>query len=146
MVCKNCGTQNVEGTKVCVKCGNVMEGAPEVVTPTQSADSNQVNLEVNNVAVTQNQNNVVTSNGTTTESVSQSAVNAQNNTGNKINVSIFRSYWDVIRSIILKPLSGLKEEINKFNDIKDSAIFALIVSVVALVLSFIKSVLSVVRV
>ncbi len=145
MLCKNCGTQNVEGAKFCVKCGNTLEEISQINASVQNSESTVIN-QAGVSADVQNQNNV--NSAPVINTTTQSTVEIQNNV-NVNNVkkdSIFRGYWNVIRTIILKPFTGLKEEIGKFNEIKDSAIFALIVSAVALVLSFIKSVISVVRV
>lgn len=62
---------------------------------------------------------------------------------NKISV---KDYISVIKAVILKPFTGLKEEINKISNILSAGILALIISGIATLLTLIKTIITTVRV
>ena len=56
-------------------------------------------------------------------------------------VSIMECF-SIILAVILKPFTALQEKLNKFNELKNSAILALVVSVVATLINLIKTMLN----
>lgn len=140
MNCPNCGTSNNVGSKFCIRCGQSLEGiqsfteqsvqtvempfqevSPQSInnTPVQGADNFQPNI------------------------VSQQPVNT--NIASEVKVS-FMGYFFIILAVILKPFTAFKEEINKFNSFKNSAIMSLIVSGAATLINLITKMLNVVMV
>lgn len=65
------------------------------------------------------------------------------NANNKIS---FKDYFSVISAAILKPFTGLKEEINKISNILSAGILALIIAGIATLLTLIKTIITTVRV
>ena len=64
----------------------------------------------------------------------------------KDNKVSFKDYFSVIKAIILKPFTGLKDEINKISNILSAGILALIISAIATILNLIKTIITTVRV
>ena len=64
----------------------------------------------------------------------------------KDNKVSFKDYFSVIKAIILKPFTGLKDEINKISNILSAGILALIIAAIATILTLIKTIITTVRV
>lgn len=64
----------------------------------------------------------------------------------KDNKVSFKDYFSVIKAIILKPFTGLKDEINKISNILKAGILALIIAAIATILTLIKTIITTVRV
>ena len=64
----------------------------------------------------------------------------------KDNKVSFKYYFSVIKAIILKPFTGLKDEINKISNILSAGILALIIAAIATILTLIKTIITTVRV
>ena len=107
MICPNCGTENVNDSKLCAKCGNSIE--------------NTIAKEYTN--------------NETLENI--------NNTNTKIS---FKDYLNIIKTVITKPFTGLKGEINKINNILSASVLALIISGIATIFTLIKTIITTVRV
>lgn len=153
MICKNCGMQNNEGSKFCVKCGHSLsaEGLQEASTY-EELNLNPMKNEMHKT------DNVTVAPVSQTElflqkqqqQPQQNNNNINNNSSNEIpkpskKVSIMQ-YFFVILAVILKPFTSLKEEAHKFDDFKNSAILSLIVSIIATLVTLIKTMITTVRV
>ncbi len=156
MICNKCGMQNMNGTKFCVKCGNalVSQTVNQQVYQTTGYQNSSVN-PVNN----QTQNSVSNSNmGQTTSQqytnsnvsypkVDQTVMNQhyQKNYENTSDITVSECLASSI-AFLLKPDSTLKEESSKFDNIKNSMIMTIVVSVLATLFSLIQTMFNVVRV
>ena len=69
--------------------------------------------------------------------------NTSVNTGNSI---AFTSYFFIMLSVLLKPFTTFKEELNKFSSFKNSAILSVLISGIATIVNLLKTMLSVVQV
>lgn len=149
MNCSNCGTFNQEGSKFCIKCGqNLISSADNNVTPIETNDVIETPALNNNVSETniQNTNVVETQTNSTQYNYSQNG-STTNNTTNQVDAKIsFMGYFFMIIAIILKPFTSLKEELNKFNGFKNSAVLSLIVSGTATIINLLSTMWSAVRV
>ncbi|MCI8446682.1 MAG: zinc-ribbon domain-containing protein [Bacilli bacterium] len=128
MICSNCGTQNAEESKFCIKCGNQLQ-----MNYSQTEQNmNMINNEQPVIVQTQNyqQQNI--------------SVNNLNNS-KKIKLSI-GEYFHIIFSTILKPSTTFKEKLNEFENIKNSIVIALIISCIATLVTLVKTMISAVRV
>lgn len=123
MNCKNCGTLNNQGAKFCVKCGQMLENNFQTSnTFSQQASTIQnVNPQPINNTQIQNTNNIQYNSN---QNVNTN-IQMNNNENSKIS---FMSYIFIMLSVILKPFTAFKEELNKFNSFKNSAFMSLIVS------------------
>lgn len=140
MNCPNCGTSNNVGSKFCIRCGQSLEGIQSfteqsvqtVEMPFQEVSSQSINNTpvqgVDNL-----QSNIV----------SQQPMNT--NIASEVKVS-FMGYFFIILAVILKPFTAFKEELNKFNSFKNSAIMSLIVSGAATLINLITTMLNAVMV
>lgn len=140
MNCPNCGTSNNVGSKFCIRCGQSLEGAQ--VSTEQSVQSTETSFQevpsqpINNTP-SQSENNFQTSATPQPQMNTTTAPAAQ--------VS-FMGYFFIILAVILKPFTAFKEELNKFNGFKNSAILSIIVSGVATIVNLITSMLNAVMV
>ena len=118
MICPNCGQQNMDGSNFCIKCGKELG----VVTfaPSQNTVQNTVsqNVTLNNVQPT---GEVVSSNVKAHSSVS------------------FKSFFLSILHVFVKPFSSMKEEVSKYSVLKNSIFLSLIVSVIAVLISLVRT-------
>lgn len=119
----------------------------QVTQQTQNINSNysQPNMNTNYSQEIPVNNNVNYQNNIYTQPAQPNYNNIQSNSVKAESVSI-GSIFFIILAFMLKPFTALKEELNKFNSFKNSAILALIVSGCATIMSLIKEMLSVVRV
>lgn len=131
MICPNCGTQNSEVSKFCIKCGNQLSNVVSKEPNLQSA-----------VLSTQPQQQAY-------REIQQQEMNPNfsSNTSTKSNkkMSITECFY-VILAVILKPFTSFQEELNGFDDFKNSAMLSLIVSCVATIISLVKTMIQTVRV
>ena len=149
MNCSNCGTYNQEGSKFCIKCGqNLVNSADNNVTPVETNDVIETPTLNNNVSETNIQNaNVVENQTNTTQYNYSQNVSTTNTTTNQVAAKVsFMGYFFMIIAIILKPFTSLKEELNKFNGFKNSAVLSLIVSGTATIINLLSTMWSAVRV
>lgn len=112
MICPKCGANNIDGSSFCIKCGlnlkETINPTPIVNEPTYVSEQN-VNTQVNN--------NVNYMNNTTN--------NSNNSKGVKTSI---KDYISPILAVITNPSKTINEDINNFNEFKDTAIMSLIVS------------------
>ncbi|MBQ3511575.1 MAG: hypothetical protein IJA30_07480 [Bacilli bacterium] len=136
MNCPNCGTSNNVGSKFCIRCGQSLEGV-QVSTeqPIQSSETSSQEVSsqpINNTPI-QNENNFQTN------VAPQQPMNTNAAPAAKVS---FMGYFFIILAVILKPFTAFKEELNKFNSFKNSAIMSLIVSGVGTLINLITTMLN----
>ena len=120
MNCPRCRTANAAGSQFCIGCGIQLEQLEPNLAPNMSLE-----------------------NTTRTESIpSQTQYFSFQNSGSQT-MSI-TNYLFIILAIILKPFTAFKEEINKLDTFKNSAIFVGLISFFATTLSTIKAAIGVV--
>ena len=125
MICPNCNSNIIEGSSFCVKCGaNLKEF--------QSQQSN-----INNNVLTPPEQ---TMNIQQEQSIQQPMNNQQNNSVSAKPLN----YLMYIFAILLKPFKCFKEEESKLCNTKTSLVFSSIVAVAMMVISLIKTMISVV--
>lgn len=140
MICPKCGAQVIDGSTFCIKCGCNMKETSVPVFENNNTVPNSINLgtQINSVP----ENNVVQNiniEGSTLQR--EPIVNEVNN----INIS-FVDYLLIILSVLIKPFTTLKNELNKFNTFKNSLFLSLIVSGSMTIINFIKNILAVIKV
>nr|MDE6141419.1 hypothetical protein [Bacilli bacterium] len=128
MICLNCKTENTEGAKYCIKCVSILE---------KNHDQNNMQEYNNEQQIMENAQNLVYA-----ENNQSINLNSQN-VSDKVSI---KEYFFIVLAVILKPFTAFKEEINRFNNIKNSAILAVIISALATFLTLLKTMYSVVRV
>lgn len=143
MNCPNCGTSNNVGSKFCIRCGQSLESS-QVSTeqPVQTIETSFQEVPsqpINNTSI-QNESNFQTF-ATPTQTMNTSI----NSNVSAAKVS-FAGYFFIILAVILKPFTAFKEELNKFNGFKNSAVMSLIVSGVATLINLITTMLKAVMV
>lgn len=166
MICPNCGTMNGENSKFCIKCGsNLVNNVSNQNNISMNNTSDQLQTQtvgnsfsnVNNQNVQQASETVFNSQTMTQDFINNSNINNNNNgiNNNTINTTnnigsstkiAFANYFYILLAVILKPFTAFKEELTKFNEFKNSAMLALIVSGVATLITLFKTMLNVVRV
>lgn len=136
MNCPNCGTSNNVGSKFCIRCGQNLESTQvfteQSVQPTEALFQEVPLQSINNTSVPSNNNfqtNMAQSQSINTNTTSEAKVS-------------FIGYFFIILAVILKPFTAFKEELNKFNDFKNSAMMSLIVSGVAALINLITTMLN----
>ena len=150
MICPNCGAQNIDGSNFCIKCGKPIENTNPII-------NNNVNVFATNTPIepagvqspVQNtmQNQTVVSNTKTVieQPAPAKAVPNAGSVGTSQHTSttnVFISMFEVIK----KPFTAMKEELPKFNNIKNSILLAIIVTLIATIASLIQTMITVVRV
>lgn len=126
MICPICGTQNTEGSRFCVRCGNNLN---------ITSQSNQVNEQQNIINNEPQQMNYAESN-----------YNSNNyQQPEEINTNEKMQYLFVIIAVILKPFTAFKEEVHKFNNFKNSIIMSLIMALLATILVLVQTMFTAVR-
>lgn len=147
MICQNCGTQNVDNSKFCIKCGlpfnvsNVPNNNQSInMQEKSSINISQQQQSLNNIQQPLN-NNIGINN------ISETTIQIINNTSKTENVKMnFIDYFTIILAVLLKPFTSLKEKLNNFNEFQNSAILSVIVSVIAMLITLVKTIISTVRV
>ncbi|MBD9085600.1 hypothetical protein EGP64_02915 [bacterium] len=156
MICNKCGIQNMNGTKFCVKCGNalVSQTVNQQVYQTtgyQNSSVNPVNNQTQNSVSNSNMGQTMsqqyTNSNVSNPNVNQTVMNQQyqKNYGNTSGITVSECLASSI-AFLLKPDSTLKEESSKFDNIKNSMIMTIVVSVLATLFSLIQTMFNVVRV
>ncbi len=131
MNCPNCGTSNNVGSKFCIRCGQNLESTQ--VSTEQSVQTTETLFQevplqsINNTSIPSENNFQV--------NVAQSQP-MNTNTSPAAKVS-FMGYFFIILAVILKPFTAFKEELNKFNNFKNSAMMSLVVSGVGTLINLI---------
>lgn len=138
MNCSNCGFLNNPNAKFCVKCGQSLENV-------NGGNGSQDVLVNNAVQTLEMQNNSMNSNVSSSISnvTASSTLNQTVHVNQKISLI---NYFYVILAVIIKPFTTFKEELNKFSHLKNSAIIALIVSIIATLVRLLTVMFNVVRV
>ncbi len=139
MICQNCRTNNNEGNKFCVKCGNPLTNNNPINNKQMNNNLNNINNQ--NMVNNNMNNNMVNNNVNMRQPMNQN----KNNGNNEIKVS-FGDYFKIIIAFLTKPFNALKNENNKFSNFKNSFILSIIVSILFTIISFIKTIISTVRV
>lgn len=129
MNCQNCGTQNVQGAKFCIKCGGSLEMQSNNNLVNQSANMN-VQSAVNNQLV----HNV------------QSNNQSQQVNNNQVKNNIFLNFIMFIVNMLYKPVSTFKDEENRLSDTKNVLILSLIVTVFMTIANLVRTMISSMRV
>ena len=119
MYCPKCGTQNNENAKFCSSCGYLLMQA------TQTSEE-----QVKTVPPVKED--------TSTEEKKKTVNTVQPTDKKSTNVQ----YFFVMLAALLKPATVLKEDLNKFNQIKSSAIMTLIITAIATIVKLITSMIS----
>lgn len=143
MNCPNCGTSNNVGSKFCIKCGQSLayvQSQVEQPVPQSESLYQEVPMQNMNSISIQNENNFHT-----TVTPTQNMNTLVNNNVSVAKVS-FMEYFFIILAVILKPFTAFKEELNKFNGFKNSALMSLIVSGGATLINLITTMLNAVMV
>lgn len=125
MICSKCGTNNNEGSKFCIKCGNPLD--------------NNVNLNNQDMNNMQNTTNVVNNN----VNVAQ-PINMMPNGQVVMNNADSMNFMKYLGKSIIKPFQSYAEEEQKFT-IKNVSILSLIVVVITLVCSLIVEIIDTVK-
>ncbi len=136
MVCQKCGTQNLENSKFCIKCGTNMSSE----TMTNTVSNLQPNMNTMNSQPSYNDLN-----STQTQSINDQQPPSVNSNTHIPSMSISSCFFFIL-AVILKPFTAFKEELSKLDSFKNSAIIALIVSIFATIASLVKTMLNVVMV
>lgn len=152
MLCIKCGTQNNDASKFCIGCGhNLLESQTNQTFNSvnssnieQSSQMNytqpsQMNYDQPSAYTNYNQMQPLQ----TGYAQSSTQTNSYNNTSVKMSIS---EYFFILLAVILKPFTAFKQELNKFNSFKNSAVMALIVSIIATLASLVKTMINAVRV
>ena len=135
MTCPNCGTNNVDGSSFCIKCGANLN-------PTQSTiqTSVETNQNVNNMNLQQQlqpqTNNAQTNNNQQVQPIATETSSSASTL----------NYLMYIIAIILKPLKTFKEEESKLNNSKISFVLTFVVSGVMTIINLINTIFVTVRV
>lgn len=171
MICSKCGMQNMNGTKFCVKCGNslttqtvnysqlnqntgyqnvqptsqqpyqnVSYQSTQPINQNSSYQSTNINQQMNqNIGQTS-----INSNMTQQTQTSGSYTNQYKN--NKSTSKTIIGFISTILAVVLKPYTTFKEELDNYDDFKNSAILSLIISIGATLISLITTMINAVRV
>ena len=134
MNCSNCGTYNDPQSKVCIKCGNILN-ADNLNQPTEL--NQNINSQQSYQQPPQNQMQ---------QPINQQPINNVQ-TIQSANVSTSPlNYLKYLITILLKPFQCYKEEESKLNNGKNSIILTLIITVIMTLLNLIQTIISTVRV
>ncbi len=136
MICQNCGTQNVENSRFCIKCG----------LPLSSIETQNMNGSVNNNPSFQPQLNsdmINNTNNPSVNSIHQQPVTSSQNAS--VRMSLIE-YFKTLFAVILKPFTTFKNEISKFDNFKNSAILSIIIAIFSTVVSLLNTMYNTVRV
>ena len=159
MICSKCGMQNMNGTKFCVKCGNSLTTQTvnysqlnqntgyQNVQPTSQQPYQNVSYQSTNINQQMNQNIGQTSINSNMAQQTQTAgsyINQYKN--NKSTSKTITGFISTILAVVLKPYTAFKEELDDYDDFKNSAILSLIISIGATLISLITTMINAVRV
>lgn len=136
MNCPNCGTSNNVGSKFCIRCGQNLESTQ--ISTEQSVQTTETSFQ--EVPLQSINNTSIPSENNFQANVAQSQP-VNTNTTPVAKVS-FMGYFFIILAVILKPFTAFKEELNKFNNFKNSAMMSLVVSGVGTLINLITTMLN----
>ena len=120
IVCSSCGTENEPNALFCVKCGASLQSQPNNEPATSVIDKAE---EGNGLVATPVENQTVSASPTGS-------------------LNYFKYIWEAL----IKPFDSFKKEEDKFENIKNTGIHALIVVGATLIFQIISGIISVVRV
>lgn len=136
MNCPNCGTSNNVGSKFCIRCGQNLESTQ--ISTEQSVQTTETSFQ--EVPLQSINNTSIPSENNFQANVAQSqSVNTNTTPAAKVS---FMGYFFIILAVILKPFTAFKEELNKFNNFKNSAMMSLVVSGVGTLINLITTMLN----
>lgn len=136
MNCPNCGTSNNVGSKFCIRCGQNLESTQ--ISTEQSVQTTETSFQ--EVPLQSINNTSIPSENNFQANVAQSQpVNTNTTPAAKVS---FMGYFFIILAAILKPFTAFKEELNKFNNFKNSAMMSLVVSGVGTLINLITTMLN----
>lgn len=145
MTCPKCGSNNIDGSSFCIKCGTNLKEMQQS-TPINNApvqNNQQMNIQqeqpIYEQPSTYNQQTVQ----------QQPAYNQQNvqQVSNNANVSTASlNYLMYVIAILLKPFKSFKDEEAKLNNAKTSIVLTLIISGIMTIIKLVKTIFSTVRV
>lgn len=136
MNCPNCGTSNNVGSKFCIRCGQNLESTQ--ISTEQSVQTTETSFQ--EVPLQSINNTSIPSENNFQANVAQSQpVNTNTTPAAKVS---FMGYFFIILAVILKPFTAFKEELNKFNNFKNSAMMSLVVSGVGTLINLITTMLN----
>lgn len=144
MICSKCGTQNVEESKFCIGCGNNLELYKQQTQYTSMQNQNSAYQQ----PIQQNvnmMNNVEPISQQTQYNDYQQQNISTSNSNISVSMSISECFF-VVLAVILKPFTTFKEELNKLDDFKNSIILSLFISIIATLITLVKTMFSIVRV
>ena len=167
MNCSKCGTFNNSGSKFCIGCGSSLETETINYGGNQNSGSiHQPTSFVQPETISQPQfqqsssfvqpESLSPQEPVANDEITQHSININNNSmssnikiapndGKNIKVS-FMGYFFIILAVLLKPFTSLKEELNKFEGFKNSAILSLIISGSATIINLLTTMFNAVRV
>jgi len=135
MLCHNCGMQNADTSKFCIKCGS----------PLINCDPTNINQPaMNNSPLDQQFNNNQPIN--TVEPILNQTYSTTPPSQNTISNMSFGEYFKVLISIMLKPFTAFNTEISKFDNFKNSALLSFIIAIFAMVATLLKTMYNTVKV
>lgn len=152
MICPNCGAQNIDGSNFCIKCGKPIENTNPVINNNENVFNSTAPVEPTGMQskvqnTVQHQTGVpnteaVVEQHQTTPTVTVPDTGSIGATQHTSTTNAFVSMFKVIK----KPFTAMKEELPKFNNIKKSAVLAIIVTLIATIASLIQTMFNSVRV
>lgn len=155
MICNNCGTQNNEGAKFCIRCGNMLINSQNLANENNIMQNSATNFETNNInnmmtSTSINQENLQQQNNYINQQPMQQPINGQvqfeNSKSDNVAKITIGEAFKLIVAIILKPFTAFKEENKKFENFSNSLIVSIIISVVVTLISLLKTMYETVKV
>lgn len=162
MTCTKCGTNNIDGSSFCIKCGsnlNVLQETESVnEVPVQTEQNNNFQQQSIEQPINGQQPYYDQSQQNNQQQPVQQPINGQqpyyNQSQNNYNQSVIATnantnplnYLMFIVAILLKPFKSFKEEETKLDNSKTSFVFALIVIGIMTVVNLINTIFSKVHV
>ena len=152
MICNKCGTQNNEGAKFCIRCGNPLITDQVGINQNNLMQNNELNYQTNSTFANtyDNQENSGLYNNIGNQPINPQPVYNQqtiHKTGDNLNVSSSPlNYLMYIIAILIKPFKSFNEEESKLNNTKTSIILAVIISGIMTIINLIKTIFTTVRV
>lgn len=139
MLCPNCGTQNIDGSRFCMKCGADMANVNAQVDQGANMQQPMMNQTMPNVAPVTPDINVNAMGGI--QQPIEAPINPIPNNTNVQKMS-FGAYFLFIFEVIKKPITTLKNKSQELDDFKNSGILAAIAIVAAMLLNLISTMIS----
>lgn len=146
MTCLKCGTNNVDGSIFCIKCGASLREMQNtnLINNASIQGEQQMKMQQEQQAYNQqqmyNQQQTYNQRQVYNQQITQQSVSNTNVSALPLN------YLMYIIAILIKPFKSFKEEETKLNNTKTSLILTLIISGAMTVINLIKTIFSTVRV